>query len=490
MGKLTRRAAIRGAGSIVLASSLPHAAYAREKADVVVLGAGLSGLNTAYILADHGAKVIVLEAGDRVGGRCYTPDLPGLEGYGIEFGASQVGVTYARVLETINRLGIHVGDGSHIIAPYCFAIDGKVIALKDWASSPLNKLTGDDRDIVPTALIAQYTSKYTPFRALDDWRAPAAKVHDISMGDWLLKQGASQEVIRLANEGLIAPDVWSVSALRTLQEHFRSSVQAKAPSGVGEDKNKDIYENFAANSFHIKGGTQRLPEAMAADLGDVVRFGKQAVSIDMTSTSATVECIDRTTYSCDYVVSAIPFTALRNLTIRPHLTGHQAEAVRLMPYSNNSQLFFRVKGEPYWEKDGLEASMWTDGPLSLVRQQIGNDGEREIVEVLGVGVKGDRLDEMAWPERAQFVEQELYRLRPAMKGTLELVTMNSWGDMRYIEGCSHSYYPGRAHDWTTSMSKPHSRLHFAGEHTRQLEVGMESAMESGERAALEILEKA
>jgi monoamine oxidase len=38
------------------------------------------------------------------------------------------------------------------------------------------------------------------------------------------------------------------------------------------------------------------------------------------------------------------------------------------------------------------------------------------------------------------------------------------------------------------MSKPFGRLHFAGEHTRRLEVGMEAAMESGERAALEIMD--
>jgi monoamine oxidase len=39
------------------------------------------------------------------------------------------------------------------------------------------------------------------------------------------------------------------------------------------------------------------------------------------------------------------------------------------------------------------------------------------------------------------------------------------------------------------MIKPHGRLHFAGEHTRRLDYGMESAFESGERAAIEILER-
>jgi monoamine oxidase len=40
------------------------------------------------------------------------------------------------------------------------------------------------------------------------------------------------------------------------------------------------------------------------------------------------------------------------------------------------------------------------------------------------------------------------------------------------------------------MIVPWQRLHLAGEHTRRNDFGMEAAMESGERAALEILERA
>ena len=58
-----------------------------------------------------------------------------------------------------------------------------------------------------------------------------------------------------------------------------------------------------------------------------------------------------------------------------------------------------------------------------------------------------------------------------------------------IRGCSHQYVPGKVVAWSHAMAKPHQRLHFAGEHVRRLEVGMESAMETGERAAIEILEK-
>ena len=39
------------------------------------------------------------------------------------------------------------------------------------------------------------------------------------------------------------------------------------------------------------------------------------------------------------------------------------------------------------------------------------------------------------------------------------------------------------------MLKPWQALHFAGEHTRRLDIGMEAAMESGERVAIEIAER-
>ncbi len=41
----------------------------RIETDVVVLGAGLAGLEAARVLAGEGREVVVLEARDRVGGR-------------------------------------------------------------------------------------------------------------------------------------------------------------------------------------------------------------------------------------------------------------------------------------------------------------------------------------------------------------------------------------------------------------------------------------
>ena len=64
----------------------------------------------------------------------------------------------------------------------------------------------------------------------------------------------------------------------------------------------------------------------------------------------------------------------------------------------------------------------------------------------------------------------------------------SWALDPLVRGCSHAFLPWRGADWAGNMIRPHHELHFAGEHARRLEVGMEAAVESGERAALEILQ--
>lgn len=498
---ITRREILKwsAAAGAMAAAGAGHVRPARaaEAPDVIVIGAGAAGLYSALLLKDAGYKVVVLEATNRTGGRCYTADF--LE-KPVELGASQMGADYARVLDVAGRFGLKTVPGANINAPFCFAYQGQLIAREKWASSPLNKTVGAERDVLPPALLQYYMERFSPLKELDDWLKPEAAAWDISTYEFLRKSGASDAAIEICNSGLIDPDVYGRSALRQLQEGARMKRFMEALGKTRPDldfRKMNSFERAAVTSNRIVGGTQRVTDAMAKHLGDAVRLNMPVGIIDMRGTNVEVTCAQGERFTAKHVISAIPFTALRRISILPGLPPVQDEAVRSMPYGRQSQVFLRIKGEPYWQKDGLDASIWTDGPVSLVRQQIGGDvasGESELadrwlVAVLTFGHKATQLDRLPPPERTQFVLDYLGRIRPSMKGGLEPHHVHSWEQQQYAWGCSHDYLPGKAAPWASEMIKPYKVLHLAGEHTRRLEVGLESAMEGGERAALEIVEK-
>ena len=72
-----RRSLLKGAGALAFSSVLPSGARAQNKSQVLVIGAGLSGLNAALILEELGIDVQVIEGRQRAGGRVYSLyDLP------------------------------------------------------------------------------------------------------------------------------------------------------------------------------------------------------------------------------------------------------------------------------------------------------------------------------------------------------------------------------------------------------------------------------
>jgi monoamine oxidase len=85
------------------------------------------------------------------------------------------------------------------------------------------------------------------------------------------------------------------------------------------------------------------------------------------------------------------------------------------------------------------------------------------------------------------VVADLERLRPAAKGQLEVLGYKSWYRDPFSSGDWAVYAPGQVTSFMTDIANPHGRLHFCGEHTAVANRGMEGAMESGERVALEAL---
>jgi monoamine oxidase len=81
------------------------------KTDIVVIGAGAAGLAAAAELAAAGRSVLVLEARDRVGGRCFTRRMAGL-GIPVELGAEFIHGEARSTHELLRAAGIEAVDSA------------------------------------------------------------------------------------------------------------------------------------------------------------------------------------------------------------------------------------------------------------------------------------------------------------------------------------------------------------------------------------------
>ena len=493
MTEFTRRGFIAGSSALVAACSLMPVS---EKADVIVLGGGLAGLQSAILLRSAGLKVILLEAGNRVGGRVNTiktADGP------LDVGASQIGRSYARVLDACSKYGLELVPEDRDLLEFGTHFQGNWIRTPDWASSPLNLTKGDERAVPPMLMARHVVDKYNPFQSPQDWLDPKFASSDITLRQLMEREGYSQQAIELARFSVPGISIDKTSMLRMWQEEARGKLDAQFGAGLekGGDKQHPFGEgnvraqgNQLARINNIVGGCSALTDAMASALGDVVRLGKAVTGIETTSTGATISCRDGSSYKGSFVISALPFTKLRKVKIDAEGGEYHRMAINEMPYANTARMYLTVE-KPFWEEDGLPPSFSTDGPLGMfwAIDNSRSGGVHRAMIVL-TGEAGEAIAKLPTSEAEAFLNREMSKLRPASAGLLRQVAYKDWNADPLQLGCGFSMNAGQVNAFGREMRKPWGVLHFAGEHMRQIDFGMESAMESAERAAGEVLERA
>ncbi|MFW5660281.1 MAG: flavin monoamine oxidase family protein [Oceanicaulis sp.] len=472
--KITRRQALAwtaGAGAFAVSGCGPRADRAGKDADVIIAGAGLSGLHAALMLQEAGLDVLVLEASHRIGGRMVTLDhLPGAP----EAGGQQIGATYARIRTRAGEAGLAFEDFPPNRFGEVLSVRGELIAARDWAGSPANRLPEAWRAMAPQALLFMLAARNNPFRDVYAWRDPEADAHDVAARDWLTAQGANAEALRLIEISLNGTDLDTYSMLNL----YRSlAIYAQ--------------ERDLGGSQALAAGSQRLPEAMATRLTREVRLNAPVLGFEADGAGALVRLETGEELRADFAISSLPFTVLRHLAVDAPVSRDQRLAIDTLAYTPIVQLHLEAL-EPFWEADGLAPEMWTDTDVERVFAGRGAGGAPTgMLTVWLDGFGALNADQMPDDALEAMALDTLARLRPASAGKLRLAHVQRWAASNRRAGGAYMHWrPGEARRFAGTMAEPAGRLHFAGEHTGDLHTGMEAAMESGERAALEILERA
>jgi monoamine oxidase len=242
-------------------------------------------------------------------------------------------------------------------------------------------------------------------------------------------------------------------------------------------------------SYAVKGGNERLPLAMAKLLKGDLLLDKEVVGIGSDATSASVLCRDGSRYTARSVVCSLPLSTLRHVEFEPALSGPQARAVRVIPYQAISIAYLTAR-TPFWEADRLSPSMWTDGVAGqVVAQRFGaTDDEVTGLSVMARGDLAHYWDRLGREEATRRIIAELETIRPAAKGQLVAGAYHSWTMEPFSAGDWAYFAPGQITAFAKTLSAPAGRVHFCGEHTAMANRGLEGAMESSERVAIEVLE--
>ncbi|MEJ2139312.1 MAG: FAD-dependent oxidoreductase [Gammaproteobacteria bacterium] len=381
---INRRTVIKALGSAPFLAAASGPVRALNKSDVIVIGAGLSGLNAALLLESAGLNVTVLEGRNRIGGRVQSlRNIPGNP----EVGGTAFAPGYARLVDAANKYGVGLIDITPTI-PFFFNrevyLNNQFIPQAEWPTSPLNPFPDAFKKAPPYGYFNMLMSSANPLETADDWLDPANAKYDISLHDWLRQIGQSEESIRLA---------YDTNPTHGMSAHDVSALMAMFAASFGGMQQK-LTANNPVKGYTAKGGNQAIPEAMANALKNEVQLNTTVTGIRSNPDGVEVHCADGTVYRAGYAISSLPCSVLRRVKVDPIFTGAQDLAVRTL----NSQIINQihiVPKTPFWEKDGMSPNMFTDSLAGMVIAEHKGASPADITS-LTVWLRGERA---AWADQ-------------------------------------------------------------------------------------------
>lgn len=444
---------------------------------IVVVGAGLAGLNAAYKLSRAGLLSTVYEASGRPGGRIYTiRDVLGA-GLTTEMGGEFIDSIHADMLGLARLFELDLVD---------LRADASTLNRETYFFGRTHHTVAEVVEAF-RPIAAQMQADYDSLGDVVDFEhdGGATTLDNTSIAQYLDQVGATgwfRQLLEVAYMTEYGAETDRQSSLNLL---FL----------ISTDVSDDQFEVFGASDerYRIKGGNQQVTDALAQTLEGQIHYEHRLEAIESKGPSYTLTFAGPTgsavDVDADIVILCIPFTTLRQVEIRVYLPDFKLRAINELGYGSSAKVMVGFK-HPIWREQGFGGNIFSDEIFQSAWDS--SIGQEQPEAGLTLFLGGQRGVESGQGTVAEQVNHLMGGVELAFPGANAArngkVARFHWPSYPWTQGSYACYKPGQ---WTTIAGaeiRPVDNLFFAGEHcSYDFQGYMNGAAETGRRAATAVM---
>ncbi len=321
--------------------------------DCIVIGAGFSGLAAADKLRQSGAKVCVIEARDRVGGRSRTGVFD--DGLWLDYGGQWLGPGHDVMYSLARRFNQKIWP-MWVKNKHLSYLDGELRQYQ--LSIPTTLRLGAQLELGKALLICEYLCRRVNLNA--PWKGRfAERLDESTLDEWMirhLKTPQAYKVFKAAMEAVLAKHPQDVSLLQAAL-YFKSNKGFLYATSSHRGAQQDRLEK----------GIQPLAESLAADLqnkGVEIILNNPVLQVKETNQEITVTA-QSGQYTATTVICAIPPVLAAKIKFNPPLPSDKQKLLEAMT-PGCAMKCFAVYDRPFWRDAKQSGSVLSDqGPVHI-----------------------------------------------------------------------------------------------------------------------------